>query len=41
VILSSSKNKEIALQFLAYVKSAAVAVLLVGYGFDVGRRTNQ
>jgi ABC-type molybdate transport system substrate-binding protein len=28
VILSSSKNKEIAQRFLAYVKSAAVAELL-------------
>jgi molybdate transport system substrate-binding protein len=41
VILSSSKNKEIAQQFLSYFKSAAVAELLVGYGFDVSSRTNQ
>jgi molybdate transport system substrate-binding protein len=41
VILSSSKNKEIAQQFLAYFKSAAVADLLVGYGFEVSSRTNK
>src|ERR1700730_18670267 len=40
VILSSSKNKEIAQQFLSYFKSAAVTDLLVGYGFDVSSRTN-
>jgi molybdate transport system substrate-binding protein len=40
VILSSSKNKETAQQFLSYVKSAAVADLLVGYGFDVSSRTD-
>jgi len=38
VILGSSKNKETAQQFLSYVKSAAVADLLVGYGFDVRSR---
>jgi molybdate transport system substrate-binding protein len=41
VILSSSKNREIAKQFLAYFKSAAVTDLLVGYGFDVSSRTNK
>ena len=41
MILSSSKNKEIAQQFLSYFKSAAVADLLVGYGFDVSSRTNK
>jgi len=41
VILSSSKNKEIAQRFLAYVKSTAVADLLAGYGFDVSSRTNK
>ena len=41
VILRSSKNKEIAQQFLSYFKSAAVADLLVGYGFDVSSRTNK
>ena len=41
VILSSSKNKDIAQQFLAYFKSAAVAELLVGYGFDVSSRSNK
>jgi molybdate transport system substrate-binding protein len=41
VILGSSKNKEIAQQFLAYFKSAAVADLLTGYGFDVSSRTNK
>jgi molybdate transport system substrate-binding protein len=41
VILGSSKNKEIAQQFLAYFKSAAVADLLTGYGFDVSSRANK
>jgi molybdate transport system substrate-binding protein len=41
VILGSSKNKEIAQRFLSYVKSAAVADLLAGYGFDVSSRTNK
>jgi molybdate transport system substrate-binding protein len=41
VILGSSKNKEIAQQFLSYFKSAAVADLLAGYGFDVSSRTNK
>jgi molybdate transport system substrate-binding protein len=41
VILSSSKNKEIAQRFLSYVKSAAVADLLVDYGFDVSSRTDK
>jgi molybdate transport system substrate-binding protein len=41
VILRTSKNKEIAQQFLSYFKSAAVADLLVGYGFDVSSRTNK
>jgi ABC-type molybdate transport system substrate-binding protein len=41
VILSSSKNKEIAQQFLSYFKSPAAADLLVGYGFDVSSRTNK
>ena len=38
VILNSSKNKEIAQQFLSYFKTAAVGDLLVSYGFDVGSR---
>jgi molybdate transport system substrate-binding protein len=41
VILSSSKNKAIAQQFLSYFKSAEVSELLVGYGFDVSGRTNK
>jgi molybdate transport system substrate-binding protein len=41
VILSSSKNKEIAQQFLSYFKSAAVGDLLAGYGFDVSGRANK
>jgi len=41
VILSSSKNKEIAQQFLSYFKSEAVAELLTNYGFDVSNRTNR
>ena len=40
VILNSWKNQEITQQFLSYFKSPAVADLLVGYGFDVSRRTN-
>jgi molybdate transport system substrate-binding protein len=38
VILSSSKNKDIAQQFLAYVKTSAVAEILHSYGFDVSQR---
>lgn len=41
VILSSSKNKEIAQQFLSYFKSEAVAELLTNYGFDVNSLTNR
>ena len=41
VTLSSSKNKEIAQQFLAYFKTAAVGDLLAGYGFDVSGRANK
>jgi molybdate transport system substrate-binding protein len=35
VILSSSKNKEAAKQFLSFVKTASVADTLKKYGFDV------
>jgi len=35
VILKSSKNKEVAGQFLSYFKSDAVAAILKSYGFDV------
>jgi molybdate transport system substrate-binding protein len=38
VILKSSKNKEMAQQFLSYMKSTAVADILAGYGFDVSGR---
>ena len=38
VILNSSKNKEAAKQFLAYIKSAEVAGILATYGFDVQSR---
>ncbi|MCU1299819.1 MAG: modA [Candidatus Sulfotelmatobacter sp.] len=41
VILSSSKNNEIAQQFLSYFKSATVGDLLGGYGFDVSGRANK
>lgn len=41
VILNSSKNKEIARQFLSYFKTAAVADLLAGYGLDVTGRTTK
>jgi molybdate transport system substrate-binding protein len=40
VILKSSKNKGTAQQFLSYVKSAAIAEILAGYGFDVSGRGN-
>ena len=36
VILSSSKNKDVAKQFLAFVKTAEVAEILKRYGFEVG-----
>ncbi|HEY1676897.1 MAG TPA: molybdate ABC transporter substrate-binding protein [Candidatus Sulfotelmatobacter sp.] len=36
VILSSSKKKEVAKQFLAYVKTPEVAEILKKYGFEVG-----
>jgi molybdate transport system substrate-binding protein len=35
VILSSSKKKEVARQFLGFVKTPAVGELLEKYGFDV------
>ena len=35
VILSSSKNKEVARQFLGFVKTPAIGELLEKYGFDV------
>jgi len=35
VIVSSSKNKELARQFLSFVKTDAVADILRNYGFDV------
>jgi molybdate transport system substrate-binding protein len=38
VILNSSKNKETARQFLAFVQSEKVAAILSGYGFDVHDR---
>jgi molybdate transport system substrate-binding protein len=38
VILSSSKNKEAARQFLTFVKKPAIADLLRSYGFDVPAR---
>ena len=41
VILTSSKNKELAQQFLSYMKSATVADTLAGYGFDVSNRTSK
>lgn len=35
VLLSSSKNKETARQFLSFIKTAAVGDVLSSYGFDV------
>ncbi|MFZ0321043.1 MAG: molybdate ABC transporter substrate-binding protein [Candidatus Sulfotelmatobacter sp.] len=36
VILASSKNKDIARQFLSFVKTPAIQDVLRSYGFDVG-----
>jgi len=41
VILSSSKNKEAAEQFLSFVKTASVADTLKKYGFDVPSQARQ
>ncbi len=38
VILSASKNNPVARQFLAYIKTSAVANILHRYGFDVSQR---
>jgi molybdate transport system substrate-binding protein len=38
VILSSSKNKEAARQFLTFVKTSAISDVLKSYGFDVPAR---
>ena len=38
VILNSSRNKETARQFLAFVQSEKVGAILLGYGFDVHDR---
>jgi molybdate transport system substrate-binding protein len=35
VVLGSSKNKETAVQFLAFVKTPAIADVLRAYGFNV------
>jgi molybdate transport system substrate-binding protein len=37
VILASSKNKETARQFLAFIKTPAIGNLLRSYGFDVAK----
>ena len=39
VILNSSKNKQTTEQFLSYIKSDAIADLLVRFGFDVSERS--
>lgn len=41
VILNSSKNKELAQEFLSYVKGRTVADLLSSYGFNVSNRTDK
>jgi molybdate transport system substrate-binding protein len=41
VILKSSKNKEVAQQFLAYVQRPAIANLLKEYGLDVSGKANR
>jgi ABC-type molybdate transport system substrate-binding protein len=35
VILNTSKNKQVARQFLSFVKTSAVGDILRGYGFEV------
>lgn len=37
VILNSSKNKDVAQQFLGYIRTTAAAAILQRYGFDVSR----
>jgi len=41
VILNLSKNKELAQNFLSFVKGAAVSDLLAKYGFDVSNRSDK
>ena len=41
VILSSSKDKETAKQFLSYIKTAAVADTLKRYGFDMANSSSE
>ena len=41
VVLKSSKNKEAALRFLSFVKSAAAAEILTRYGFNAQSRATQ
>ena len=41
VILSSSKDKETAKQFLSYIKTTAVADTLNRYGFDVAKSSHE
>jgi molybdate transport system substrate-binding protein len=41
VILGSSKNKDTARRFVAFVKTAAVAEVFRGYGFDVERAADK
>jgi molybdate transport system substrate-binding protein len=38
VILSASKNKDVARQFLAFIKTPPVAEILHNYGFDIPQR---
>ena len=40
VILGSAKNKEVARQFLKFIKTPIVADILKTYGFDVGGRNS-
>ena len=40
VILKSSENKDIARQFMAYIKTPAVQTILRGYGFSVSAAGN-
>jgi ABC-type molybdate transport system substrate-binding protein len=35
VILSSSKNKDVARQFLSFIKTAAIGDVFRSYGFEV------
>jgi len=41
VILSSTKNKQVAQDFLSYLKGSDASVVLARYGFDVTNRSGK